>query len=80
MQAIEESVEYQRRVWDEDEATALRAIEAAGVQILRPDKRPFQEAVAPLYSSPAYSGLAPWIQRIRALANPGGAAEPASGS
>ena len=78
MQAVAESVAYQRRVWNEDEAAALRAMEAAGVQILRPDKRPFQEAVARLYAGLEDSDLAPWIRRIRALSSTGAAAAPGS--
>jgi tripartite ATP-independent transporter DctP family solute receptor len=74
MQAVDESVAYQRRVWNEDEAAALRAMETAGVHILRPDKRPFQDAVARLYTGLEGSDLAPWIRRIRALSGTGAAA------
>lgn len=72
--AVEESVDYQRKVWNEDTEKALRAIEAAGVEIRRPDKRLFQEAVAPLYANLANSSLAPWIRRIQALSTKGATA------
>jgi len=44
-QAIDESVEFQRILWARTEQENLAAVEQAGVEILRPDKQPFVEAV-----------------------------------
>lgn len=50
-QAVDESVDYQRRVWAEFSQQALEEIEASGVEIIYPDKEPFREAVAEFHRS-----------------------------
>jgi tripartite ATP-independent transporter DctP family solute receptor len=67
MQAVEESVAYQRELWDAAEAEALRVVEEAGVQVIRPDKEPFRQEVQSIYehvqrTNPA---LYDWVERIR---------------
>ena len=69
--AVEESVDYQRQLWKEATAAALEAVQQAGVTIIRPDKRPFQEAVRPLYGTLEGSYLGEWAERIRALQQSG---------
>lgn len=44
--AADASVVVQRRLWKEAEDAALAAVEAAGVEIVRPDKAPFRERTA----------------------------------
>jgi len=44
--AADDSVAYQRQLWQEASDEALAAIEAAGIEIIRPDKQPFIDAVA----------------------------------
>ena len=67
MEAVEESVPVQRKLWAEAEQEALDAVEAAGVEIIHPDKEPFAELVEPLYETykaePAVYSL---IERIQA--------------
>ncbi len=67
-EAATESVDYQRKLWAESEKHSLEMVEAAGVEVLYPDKEPFIEAVQPLYdqfmADPQMSRL---IKRIRAL-------------
>ncbi|WP_116105164.1 TRAP transporter substrate-binding protein [Lewinella sp. IMCC34191] len=46
--AADEAVTYQRQLWQEAEQEALDAVEAEGVQIIRPDKGPFIEQTAPI--------------------------------
>ena len=66
-EAATESVAYQRKLWAESERHSLEMVRAAGVEILYPDKKPFIEAVRPLYDEfmkdPQMSRL---IERIRA--------------
>lgn len=50
-QAVDESVEYQRTLWQESTRESLAAVEAAGVQVIYPDKQPFIDAVQPLHES-----------------------------
>ncbi|NJB84919.1 tripartite ATP-independent transporter DctP family solute receptor [Lewinella marina] len=68
-EAADEAVVYQREVWQEAELEALEAVEAAGVEIIRPDKGPFIEQTAPILESyrdqPAIYSL---IERIIAMA------------
>ena len=47
----DESAEYQKELWREATEEALREVQAAGVQIIRPDKAPFRAAVEPLLAS-----------------------------
>ena len=45
MNAVRESVEYQRELWLTETEESLAAVAAEGVTISYPDKRPFREAV-----------------------------------
>ncbi|MBP0903553.1 TRAP transporter substrate-binding protein [Mariniflexile gromovii] len=47
--SVDKSVVYQRTLWAEAEAEALREVEKAGVTIIRPDKTLFQEKVKSIY-------------------------------
>ena len=44
-QAVDDSVVYQGQLWKQASDDALAAIEASGVEIIRPDKAPFMAAV-----------------------------------
>jgi len=50
MQAVEESVEVQRKEWMKSEKEALNALEEEGVEIIEPDKQPFIDAVQSVYT------------------------------
>jgi TRAP-type C4-dicarboxylate transport system substrate-binding protein len=66
-QAAEESAQVQKELWRDATEEALRAVEAAGVTIIRPDKELFAQRVQPMIES--YRGdpvLYPLIQRIQA--------------
>lgn len=47
-QAVDDSTAYQGELWQQASDEALAAIEASGVEIIRPDKEPFIQAVAGL--------------------------------
>lgn len=68
-----EAAEYQKVIWAEASTEALAEVEAAGVEIIRPDKGPFVDAVQPLIDEyrdqPEIWG---WIERIRAVETPAG--------
>ncbi|MEQ8238307.1 MAG: TRAP transporter substrate-binding protein [Cyclobacteriaceae bacterium] len=64
--AADESVAYQRNIWEKSEKESLEAVEKAGVEIIRPDKQVFFDMVQPLYD--AYSNdevKYEFIQRIK---------------
>lgn len=47
-EAAVESYEYQKELWKESTATSLQAVKEAGVEVIYPDKGPFEEKVQPL--------------------------------
>ena len=48
-EAIDESVEYQRKIWAEAEDSAMKKVQEDGVKIIRPDKEPFRQAVKSMW-------------------------------
>ena len=67
-EAARESAEHQKQLWKAATEEALQAVQAAGVEVIRPDKAAFAEKSAVLYEAyrdqPAIADL---IQRIQAL-------------
>ena len=55
-QAVDDSTAYQGELWQQASDEALEAIEASGVEIIRPDKAPFMAATADMKA--AYKGTA----------------------
>ena len=49
MEAVDASIVYQRKLWEEAEKYALEQLRKEGVIIIYPDKAPFIEIVQPLY-------------------------------
>lgn len=64
--SVDESVEYQRELWHEETEAAMKAAQAAGVRVIRPDKSRFVEKVEGMYK--AYDGteVGELIERIKA--------------
>ena len=66
--AADRSLIYQKKVWKKSVQESLEFVQKAGVSIYYPEKRPFQEKVAPLYDQ--YKDdevLSSLIQEIRAI-------------
>jgi tripartite ATP-independent transporter DctP family solute receptor len=67
-QAAKESVPFMRRLWDEREEKSRKIVEGAGSQIVTVDKRPFQDAMRPVYDKFITDpGLKDMIRRIQAV-------------
>ena len=49
-QAVDDSTVFQGQLWETASNEALAAIEASGVEIIRPDKAPFMAAVEEMKS------------------------------
>lgn len=64
-EAVDESVDYNRKLWNESEEESLKKVEAAGVTIIRPDKKFFQEAVQSMWDKYRDTDLGELIQRIQ---------------
>jgi tripartite ATP-independent transporter DctP family solute receptor len=76
-EAARESVPVQKQLWREASDEALRVVEAAGVTIIRPDKRLFAEQVREMLESYRSDPLIyPLIQQIQAAASPAGIRSP----
>jgi len=48
-EAVDESAVYERKIWEEASQEALQKVAEAGVKIIYPDKKPFEEKVKSLY-------------------------------
>lgn len=70
-EAADESVSYQRKVWNEAEQEALAEVRKAGVEIIKPDKGPFMEMVEPMLQTYRDDPVVwDYIQRIKAMGQP----------
>ncbi|WP_199535591.1 TRAP transporter substrate-binding protein [Rhodohalobacter sp. SW132] len=67
MEAVNESVDFQRELWKESEEESLRIVQEAGVEVIHPDKEPFRERVQHIYDNVRERDpeLYRWIERIQ---------------
>lgn len=68
--AADSSAVYQRKLWQQAEQEAFEEVEAAGVEVVRPDKEPFREQTQPVYkqieeSNPELYELAERIRDVQ---------------
>lgn len=66
-QAADESVTVQRALWAQDTEEALREVEAAGVQIIRPDTSLFAEKVQSMHTELKGTPLETLLNTIKTL-------------
>ena len=66
-QAADDSVSYQRQLWKEATDDAMAAIIAGGVEVIRPDKKPFLASVQSLYEKQGDLSVAAMIRDIREM-------------
>jgi len=66
-EAMDETVVFQKALWASDTQVALDSLAAAGINIIRPDKTPFQERVSAYKQSFAGTPVGDIIERIEAL-------------
>ncbi|MEP0369392.1 MAG: TRAP transporter substrate-binding protein [Cyclobacteriaceae bacterium] len=68
--AAMESLDYQIEVWEKSEKECLEAVQKAGVEIIRPDKKAFSDKVEPLYEAYKDDKVKyDLIQRIKGFGN-----------
>ena len=65
--AADSSSIYQRKLWKEWTKSSLATVEAAGVKINRPDKKPFREKVKPMYEQYRGTEIGTLIEQIQAV-------------
>lgn len=63
-EAVDESVEYQRKIWIESEQESFDVFKEKGIEIIRPDKAPFIESVQPIWQKYRKTSLGPLIDEI----------------
>lgn len=66
-EAVDQSVEYQRKLWQESTAESLAAVKEAGVQVIYADKQPFIDAVQPLHASYRGTEVGELLTQIAAM-------------
>lgn len=64
-EAVDESVVFNRKLWIESEQESLDKVQAAGVTIIRPDKKLFQEAVQSMWDKYKGTELGDLIEQIQ---------------
>ncbi len=64
-EAVDESVEYQRKIWAQAEESDLKTVAEAGVQITHPDKEPFRTAVKSVWDEFENTDIGELIKRIQ---------------
>jgi tripartite ATP-independent transporter DctP family solute receptor len=63
--AVDESVEYQRKIWAEAEEADMKIVQDAGVKVIRPDKGPFRESVKSVWDEFEGTNIGELIKQIQ---------------
>jgi len=66
-EAADESSQYQRKLWAEKTVESLKAVEAAGVKIYKPDKAPFMAMVRPMHDSYKGTEIGALLEQIKGV-------------
>ncbi|KAA3616916.1 MAG: TRAP transporter substrate-binding protein [Calditrichaeota bacterium] len=66
-EAVDESVEFQKTLWKKASDEALAAVQEAGVQVIYPDKTPFQGAVKEMHESYKGTSIYTLIKQINEI-------------
>jgi tripartite ATP-independent transporter DctP family solute receptor len=63
--AVDESVEYQRKIWAEAEEADMKKIQQSGVKVVLPDKEPFRASVASVWKEFEGAEIGELIRQIQ---------------
>jgi len=66
-EAVDESVEFQKKLWKETEEDVLSKLKEAGVEVSHPEKEPFQQKVEELYEEYKDTELYDLLMMIREI-------------
>ena len=66
-EAVDESVEFQKKLWNETEEEVLSKLKEAGVEVSHPEKEPFQQKVESLYEEYKDTELYDLLMMIREI-------------
>jgi len=62
--AADESVTFQRNLWKQKTQETMDKLKEGGVEIIRPDKKPFQDAVKELHDSFKGTEAGKWMEAV----------------
>ncbi|KAA3659942.1 MAG: TRAP transporter substrate-binding protein [Calditrichaeota bacterium] len=65
--AVDESVPYQKKLWQDACDEAFAEVKKAGVEVINPDKTPFKEAVQEMHDSYKGTSIYDLIQEINSI-------------
>ncbi len=65
-EAAAEAAAFQRKLWAEKTNEAIEELKKAGVEVSRPDKKPFAEAVAPMLKTQSNRAVERLVEKILA--------------
>ncbi len=66
-EAVDESVEYQRKIWAEAEEKDLKSVQDTGVKVTHPDKQPFRNSVKSVWDEFEGTDIGELIKRIQKI-------------
>ncbi len=66
-EAVDESVEYQRKIWTEAEEADLKTVQTAGAQIVQPDKALFRASVQSVWKEYEGTEIGDLIRQIQGV-------------
>jgi TRAP-type C4-dicarboxylate transport system substrate-binding protein len=64
-EAVDESVEYQRKIWTEAEEADMKKVQESGVKVIHPDKEPFRATVASVWEEFESTEIGELIKQIQ---------------
>jgi tripartite ATP-independent transporter DctP family solute receptor len=64
-EAVDESVEYQRKIWTEAEEADMKKVQDEGVKVIRPDKEPFRASVKSVWDEFDGTDIGELIKQIQ---------------
>jgi tripartite ATP-independent transporter DctP family solute receptor len=64
-EAVDESVEYQRKIWTEAEEADMKKVQESGVKVIHPDKEPFRTSVKSVWDEFDGTDIGELIKRIQ---------------
>lgn len=66
-QAADDSILYQRKLWQEETARAFEVLKAEGVTIIHPDKTPFRDRVKPMHDAYKNTPIGEVLHAVKAI-------------
>ncbi|GAB3090886.1 TRAP transporter substrate-binding protein [Aestuariicella hydrocarbonica] len=66
-QAADDSITYQRQLWEQKTQQSLEALQANGIKVITPDKEPFRQRVLPMHQAYNNTPMGDLMDAIKTL-------------